>query len=176
MILLLKKHIYTLRRLVFLYTSARVNSSIFLLIIFTLISKFRQCANLERLWVRAKNEVVTRRTETTCSDRLVVFQLSQLLHMTYCRVCDWLNVTNNLLQIVKVGSRGCLRLILGLVLWLGRSCHHLVFCRRRVKLMTRTRCLMDNLVWDSLLLLDSWLRWSVKFVCSRVWMWVKAFT
>ena len=76
---------------------------IFITFVVTLSIQFWQRAYLERLRVGSEDEIVAARTEATCSNRLVISELSQLGHMADSRVDYWLNIADYLLQRRLVG-------------------------------------------------------------------------
>lgn len=73
MVLLLKHHVNLLhtRALIVVESPAAVDL-VFVLLTITAVRELGKGADLERLRVGAKDEVVSTRAETTCSDRLVV--------------------------------------------------------------------------------------------------------
>lgn len=97
MILLLEHYIHLLDTgaLIVIKTSTTIDL-IFDFITIAAIHELRKGANLERLRVRAEDEVVAARAETTRSYRLVVAKLSDLGHVANRRVDDRFNVTDDL--------------------------------------------------------------------------------
>ena len=84
MVLLLQDHIDLLDDsfCIVIQTSTGIHR-VLLVLVATLTIEFGQCANLEGLRVRAQDEVLATRAETTCSDRLIVPELGHLGHMTH---------------------------------------------------------------------------------------------